>query len=209
MPHITAQTATVRDEETKEQPANAKPHLLLCFAGVMSSVLSLLDRHFIVHPLCLPLELHPQRTGRQPDLPVAAGEGVRGRDGLQYGPATTAQAIEYVQRQPVDAIMLVVATPCTRQLIEAASPRLKHIACASVGYNHVDIQAAGEYGVTVSNAPGVLTETTADLVVTLLLATARRIPEAAKAVKTLQLPHITHLSSSADQARTGHTSSVI
>ena len=105
------------------------------------------------------------------------------RDGLQYGPATTAQAIEYVKRHPVDAIMLVVATPCTRQLIEAASPRLKHIACASIGYNHIDLQAAAEYGVTVSNAPGVLTETTADLVVALLLATARRVPEAVNAVK--------------------------
>ena len=182
----------VRHEEVKEQvrvvsaaPATgcSNPHLLLCFAGVMDSVQSLLDRHFTVHPLCLPLQLHPHTTGRQPDLPVIDGEGERERDGLQYGPATTAQVIEYVQRRPVDAIMLVVATPCTRELIQAASPRLKHIACASVGYNHVDLQAAAECGVTVSNAPGVLTETTADLVVALLLATARRVPEAANAVK--------------------------
>ena len=183
MPSATSQP--VQAEEIKEQCTSvaSKPHLLLCFAGVMASVQSLLDRHFVVHPLCLPLRLHPQRTGRQPALPVSEGEGVRERNGLEFGPASTAQCVEFVRRQPVDALMLVVATPCTRELIEAASPRLRHIACASVGYNHVDLEAAAECGVGVSNAPGVLTQTTADLVVALMLATARRVTEAANAVK--------------------------
>ena len=162
---------------------SSKPHLLLCFAGVMPSVQSLLDQHFVVHPLCMPEHIHPKRTGRLPQLPIVAGEGRRERDGVSWGAATTEQVVEYVGRHPVDAMLIIVNTQCTRELIEAASPRLKHIACVSVGYNHVDVQAAEECGVIVTHAPGVPTDTTADMVVGLMLATARRLAEAAQTVK--------------------------
>src|SRR5262249_40890694 len=45
-------------------------------------------------------------------------------------------------------------------------------------YNNIDIEAATRLGVVVSNTPGVLSDTTADLAFALLMATARRIPEA-------------------------------
>jgi lactate dehydrogenase-like 2-hydroxyacid dehydrogenase len=48
----------------------------------------------------------------------------------------------------------------------------------SVGYDHVDVAALHARGVALGNTPGVLTETTADLTLALLLATARRLPEA-------------------------------
>ena len=58
------------------------------------------------------------------------------------------------------------------------SPRLKMVANMAVGYNNIDIEAATRLGIAVSNTPGVLSDTTADLAFALLMATARRIPEA-------------------------------
>ncbi len=60
----------------------------------------------------------------------------------------------------------------------AAAPRLRVVAVAAVGYNLVDVAAATARGILVTNTPGVLTETTADLAWALMLATARRVVEA-------------------------------
>jgi len=57
-------------------------------------------------------------------------------------------------------------------------PSLKVISNIAVGYDNIDISAATQRGIMVTNTPGVLTETTADLTFALLLAAARRIPEA-------------------------------
>ncbi|HEX7737708.1 MAG TPA: D-glycerate dehydrogenase [Ktedonobacteraceae bacterium] len=58
-----------------------------------------------------------------------------------------------------------------------AQPRLRLLANMAVGYNNIDIAAATRLGIAVTNTPGVLTDTTADLAFGLLLAAARRIPE--------------------------------
>ncbi len=55
---------------------------------------------------------------------------------------------------------------------------VKVIANVAVGYDNIDVPAATAAGIAVTNTPGVLTETTADFAFTLLMATARRIPEA-------------------------------
>lgn len=60
----------------------------------------------------------------------------------------------------------------------AANPRIKMIANMAVGFNNINTEAATRLGIAVSNTPGVLSETTADLAFALLMATARRIPEA-------------------------------
>lgn len=60
----------------------------------------------------------------------------------------------------------------------AGSPRLKMVANMAVGFNNIDVEAAARLGIAVSNTPGVLSDTTADLAFALLMATARRIPEA-------------------------------
>jgi glyoxylate reductase len=57
-------------------------------------------------------------------------------------------------------------------------PSLKIISNIAVGYDNIDITAATQRGIMVTNTPGVLTETTADLAFALLLGAARRIPEA-------------------------------
>lgn len=59
----------------------------------------------------------------------------------------------------------------------AAAPLLRVVANVAVGYDNVDLAAARERGVVVTNTPDVLTETTADLTWALLLAVARRVVE--------------------------------
>jgi len=58
-----------------------------------------------------------------------------------------------------------------------ASPRLRAIANVAVGYNNLDIAALTAAGIIATNTPDVLTETTADLGFTLMLAAARRVSE--------------------------------
>jgi len=65
----------------------------------------------------------------------------------------------------------------------AAAPRLRVVAVAAVGYNLVDVAAATHRGILVTNTPGVLTETTADLAWALMLAVARRVPEGDRFVR--------------------------
>lgn len=64
-----------------------------------------------------------------------------------------------------------------------AAPRLRVISNVAVGYDNIDVAAATARGIPVGNTPGVLTETTADLAWALILATARRIPEAERFVR--------------------------
>ena len=67
-------------------------------------------------------------------------------------------------------------------LMEAA-PSLKVISNFAVGVNNIDVPAATSRGIRVGNTPGVLTEATADIAVTLLLAAARRLGESATDAK--------------------------
>ncbi len=64
-----------------------------------------------------------------------------------------------------------------KDVIDSAKS-LKIIANCAVGYDNIDIQEAKKRGILVTNTPGVLTETTADLTWALIFAMARRIPEA-------------------------------
>jgi lactate dehydrogenase-like 2-hydroxyacid dehydrogenase len=59
-----------------------------------------------------------------------------------------------------------------------ANPQLEVISNVAVGVDNIDLPVARRLGITVTNTPDVLTETTADLTVTLMLAVARRLPEA-------------------------------
>jgi glyoxylate reductase len=64
-----------------------------------------------------------------------------------------------------------------------AAPRLRVVSTCSVGVDHVDLAAASARGIAVGHTPGVLVEATADLAFALLLAAARRIPEADRFVR--------------------------
>lgn len=77
----------------------------------------------------------------------------------------------------MDALLCLLADQIDREVIDQAK-RLKVISNYAVGYNNIDTAYAAEKGIAVCNTPGVLTETTADLAWALIMATARRIPEA-------------------------------
>ena len=62
--------------------------------------------------------------------------------------------------------------------LDAGGGMLRVVANFGVGYDNIDLDAARERGVTVTNTPGVLTGATAELAVALMLAAARRIAEA-------------------------------
>jgi lactate dehydrogenase-like 2-hydroxyacid dehydrogenase len=75
-----------------------------------------------------------------------------------------------------DGLLCLLTDPIDREVIYA-EPKLKMIASYAVGYDNIDISAATERKIPVSNTPGVLTETTAELAWALLFSVARRIVE--------------------------------
>ena len=81
-----------------------------------------------------------------------------------------------------DALWSVLADSINREVFEAGT-KLKIVANMAVGYNNIDLEAAKEYDVIVTNTPGVLTETTADLAFALLLATARKLISAENEIR--------------------------
>lgn len=81
-----------------------------------------------------------------------------------------------------DGLFCLLVDRIDRDIISAAL-RLKIIANCAVGFDNIDIQAAREKGILVSNTPDVLTEATADLTWALILAVARRIPEADRFIR--------------------------
>lgn len=78
--------------------------------------------------------------------------------------------------QGIEALIPLVSHPIGAAELDRL-PDLKVVANYGVGYDNVDIAAANERGVTVTNTPGVLTEATADLTLALILGTARRLRE--------------------------------
>lgn len=76
-----------------------------------------------------------------------------------------------------DVLLPLLTEPIDPEVL-GANDRLLGVAQMAVGYNNVDVAAATERGIPVSNTPGVLTETTADCTWAMLLAVARRVPQA-------------------------------
>ena len=81
-----------------------------------------------------------------------------------------------------DGLLCLLTERVDAALLDAA-PRLKVVANYAVGTDNVDLDACRERGIAVGRTPDVLTDATADLTWALILATARRIPEAAAAVR--------------------------
>jgi glyoxylate reductase len=71
----------------------------------------------------------------------------------------------------------------TRRLLSRSGDRLKLIANFGAGVDNIDVATANARGIIVTNTPGVLTEDTADLTMTLIMAASRRIVEGAEVVK--------------------------
>src|ERR687896_1158655 len=84
---------------------------------------------------------------------------------------------ELLARAPdLDGLLSLLTDPVDAELI-AAAPRLKAISNYAVGVDNVDLEAAAARGIPVGNTPDVLTESTADLALALMLGIARRLAE--------------------------------
>lgn len=82
------------------------------------------------------------------------------------------------------AIVCTLTEQIDAAVLEAAGPQLRIVSNAAVGFDNVDVDAARRRGVVVTNTPGVLDEATADLAFGLVLATARRIAEGDRLVRS-------------------------
>ena len=77
-----------------------------------------------------------------------------------------------------DGILTLLTDRVDDELLDAAGPQLKVVSNYAVGFDNIDVPAVTRRGIPAGNTPGVLTETTADLAFALLMAAARRLPEA-------------------------------
>ncbi|NRQ33531.1 D-glycerate dehydrogenase [Nonomuraea sp. NN258] len=73
------------------------------------------------------------------------------------------------------AVVCTLTERIDAEFLDAAGPRLEVVANVAVGYDNIDVPAATERGVRVTNTPGVLDGATADLTMALILAASRRV----------------------------------
>lgn len=83
----------------------------------------------------------------------------------------------------MDGIVTSPTTPVRADVINALDPSVRIIATFSVGFDHVELDAAKGRGIAVTNTPEVLTDATADMAMLLLLAGARRTYEGQKILR--------------------------
>jgi glyoxylate reductase len=76
-----------------------------------------------------------------------------------------------------DGVVCLLTDRLDASVLEA-NPQLEVVSNVAVGFDNIDVPVARQLGITVTNTPDVLTETTADLTLALMLAVARRLPEA-------------------------------
>jgi glyoxylate reductase len=82
-----------------------------------------------------------------------------------------------------DVLVPTITDRIDQKVIAAAGERLKLIANFGAGVDHIDVTAATDRGLTVTNTPGVLTDDTADLTMGLIMAVSRRVVEGAEVIR--------------------------
>lgn len=96
-------------------------------------------------------------------------------------PLTEAEALAALR--DYDAVLPTLGDAFNASVLGAGGRRAGMLANFGAGYNHIDIEAARAAGVVVSNTPEVVTESTADIALTLILMTARRAGEGERLVR--------------------------
>jgi lactate dehydrogenase-like 2-hydroxyacid dehydrogenase len=98
-------------------------------------------------------------------------------DDVPLGPKGLRAALEQA-----DVVLPTVSDRLGAELF-AGQVRTTFLGNFGVGYDHIDVEAAARAGIVVTNTPGVLTDTTADTTMTLLLMVARRAGEGEREVR--------------------------
>ncbi|MGO9066802.1 MAG: 2-hydroxyacid dehydrogenase [Myxococcaceae bacterium] len=119
-------------------------------------------------------------------LPEAVEERVeRSYHGL-FNPEDRALSDDEIAELSADAeaILCCVTDRFSRALVHRLGPRVRVLASVSVGTDHIDLAAARDRGLRVTNTPDVVTESTADIALLLLLGAARRASEGEQLVRS-------------------------
>ncbi len=85
-----------------------------------------------------------------------------------------------------DAAVTLLTTKVDAAFLDAAGPQLRIVANVAVGYNNIDVPACTDRGIIVTNTPGVLTDATADIAMSLVLMTTRRLGEGERVIRSGQ-----------------------
>jgi glyoxylate reductase len=117
-------------------------------------------------------------------LPFPALDRLSARHEVDVWPERLPPPYEELVARAADAdgLLTLLTERVDAPLIER-SPRLRAISNYAVGYDNIDLEAASARGIPVGNTPDVLTDATADLAFALLLAAARKLPDATAAVR--------------------------
>lgn len=118
------------------------------------------------------------------EIPAAGTNLLKGYDVAVLGEGVPEREALLEAASGASAILSTVTEAVDAELLDAAGDALKVVANMAVGYDNVDVDAATERGVAVTNTPGVLDETTADTAFMLLLAAARRLGEAERLLRS-------------------------
>jgi lactate dehydrogenase-like 2-hydroxyacid dehydrogenase len=113
-----------------------------------------------------------EALSRDFDARLNTGDKPLGPDGLKEALRTA------------DALLCTVTDRLSAEVLNTEPRRARMLANFGVGFNHIDIQAAKDCGLSVSNTPDVLTEATADIAITLLLMVSRRTGEGERHVRS-------------------------
>jgi len=118
------------------------------------------------------------------DLPGGGLSRLRAEHDVEVWPERLAPGPAVLRERVAGAEgLLCLLTDTVDAGLIAAAPRLRAISNLAVGCDNVDVAAARARGIPVGHTPDVLTETTADLTLALILAVARRLPEGQAAVR--------------------------
>ncbi len=101
---------------------------------------------------------------------------------LDDHPLSQAELIEAVKI--ADVLVPTVTDRIDSGVLAQAGEKLRLIASFGTGVDHIDLATARQRGITVTNTPGVLTEDTADMTMALILATARRVSEGERLIRS-------------------------
>lgn len=108
------------------------------------------------------------------DMLMAEGHDVDVSE--KEGVLTKEELLTALGKKSYDAVVSLLTDTIDGEVFDAA-PAAKIFANYAVGFNNIDLGAAKERGVTITNTPGVLTDTVAEYALALIMAVAKRIPE--------------------------------
>jgi glyoxylate reductase len=117
-------------------------------------------------------------------LPGPALDRLRSFHDVEVWPARLPPSYDELaaRARAVEGLLTLLTDRVDAALIDG-SPGLRAISNYAVGYDNIDLEAAFARGIPVGNTPDVLTDATADLTWALMLAAARKLPEAVAAVR--------------------------